>query len=630
MRQRSRTHKKLSALEDPGSQGSAFRISRRDFVISLLFGSALLRSHSEAAPQSREKPASDPLLLVSHNASLGQIVVADQPDHIGITSDYWRLDRTQTTLFAATYLQEKISKISGVSLPIIPASRARRDCALVLVGRSPLTDFVETERQNLPVEGFIIKRHLNRLAIVGEVAEIDGTSDHRAVDRGTFWGVLELLSREWDVRQYFPGDLGLAASSQERLVVATRLVKGAPHFPMRTGAFSLGLEQAIPATRSGNTTEFWSSHSCNDWYRYVPTRPELFAVDAAGGQSLDPSSPGTNRCNHLCYSTSETLEVELQRIDRFYVDHESLWEKGVEPSQKYVRLFPKDLENIYHCCCPLCRPRWNPCDSDSILSPIIFSYAKRVADTLARRYPGKRLAVGAYAGFLFPPPNLQIPDNVDVIICTVKGNMLLANPAYYEYNKGLIEAWSASLGQDPKRLFVWEYLVYPDCLAPAFYPHILKEWIQFLRGKVSGGFCNGWNPNKNPLHYRFSILNAWLWHKLLWDPDADVDNCIDAFCHDMFGPAERPMRSLFELSIASWEGAPWEKHIAAGAVSHVSNAFLYNEIFPPDIISKMEECLDSAEAASRATGVCNKRVMFFGEAFREFFRRSNDPATDRS
>lgn len=577
-----------------------------------------------ATEQNQQSTELKPLIFLDSGVGYGQIVVADVPDHIGINFSGWRLDRTRTTRYAAEFLQRYIERVTGVSLPIVTELTANPGKPLICVGRSSLTNFIEKERQTLLPEGFIIRRQGGVLAIVGEIAPSNDLLEYRGADRGTLFGVFEFLERVCGIRWYFPHEIGVVIPTSSALKVDKIDIAMNPFFPMRTGAIYYSettgeFADVLPVTRYGNTTGFYSNHTHDSWWKYLEKYPEIFAVGPDGERMTFKGGSGGNKYNHLDYSNPKVLEIDLQQIREFDEQRIRHWDLSLVPSERYVRFLPKDIENIYHCECELCKAQWTSGIDNSLLSNLIFGYSSKFAHEVKTRYPGRRLATCAYAGFLSPPSNVELQDNIDVMICTLKGNMKLVSPGHWQYTTDLVNKWLTRLGNDPKRVFVFEYLVYPISEAPMLYPNTMKRWVQFLKGKCSGGFSNGVNPKSNLMLYRFSLINGWFWHKLLWNPDADVDALLNGFCRDLFGPAEKPMKELFTLTIDRWENAPWGTEVNPGVVSLVNDKFLYQKVYPKDVIEKMKLMLKQARKEAQGSGIYAKRVEYFGEAFEMFF-----------
>lgn len=600
------------------------RVARQGFLC--LFSLLLMRV---ACAGTRKE--SKPLVLDLPGFRRAFIVVADIPGPIGKTYAGWRLDKTYSARYAAEFLQRYIKLVTGAELRIVSATQATAAPyrPWILVGKSKLTDFVEAERRKLPPEGFIIRREGTKIAIVGEIADEDDMPEYRGADRGTLFGVYEFLERVYGVRWYFPGELGVKIPRRQRVAIYNLEIKDAPVFRMRLCGLRPSREKGPlsdlhPCIRPGNTTGFWTNHTYFTWYKYADRFPEIFAVGPDGRRNTTNKPPTKNSQNHINFLHPKVLEIELQRLKEFYEKGERHWPFSLWPSSKYVRFFPRDNENVYHDCSPDSRALWTPERENSMLSEIIFGYASKLARAISEIYPGKRLAFGAYAGFLYPPLTVKMPDNADVLICTIKGNSLLVSRAHWNYNVELVTQWFEHLGKDRSRVFLWEYFCYPNHHLQ-FYPHTMKRWFQFCRDKVMGAFNNGFpNRGATEMKYRLSILNGWLWHKLLWNPDADVDALITQFCADLFGPSASAMLRAFNLCITRYETAGSKLSLNPGCCSYIPRRTLYRAIYPPEFTKELKETIAKARKAAKPYTLEGKRVEYFAEAFDEFFAEAED------
>jgi len=587
----------------------------------MCLSSSALHLHAEDPP---------PLVFDYPGFRAGWIVVADMPGHIGLNYSSWRLNRTYTTRYAAEFLQRYIELVTGRKLGIVSATHATAAPyrPWILVGKSKLTDFVETDRRKLPPEGFIIRRRDRQVAIVGEIAPDDDMPEYRGADRGTLFGVYEFLERVYGVRWYFPGELGVHVPKRQNVAVRTLDITDAPHYHMRLSGLRPATEKGPlsdlhPCIRPGNTTGFWTNHTYYNWYQYVDEHPEIFAVNADGKPNTANKPPLRNAHNHLNYLHPKVLEIDMQRLREFDETRARHWDFSLWPSSRYVRFFPRDNENVYHDCSPASQALWTPERENSTLSEIIFGYAAKFARSVGEKYPGKRLAFGAYAGYLYPPLTLKMPDNADVLICTVKGNSLLTSQAHWDHNVDVVNQWYEHLGKDRRRVFLWEYFCYPIHHLQ-LYPHVMQRWLQSCRDKVMGAFNNGF-PNRGGamMKYRLSIPNGWLWHQLLWNPDADVDALLGRFCKDLFGPAAPAMSEALNMSITQYETAGRGLSLGPGASSYIQPRTLYRAIYPKDFMTRLKAVIEKARGAAPPDTLFARRVTYFAEAFDEMFKEAD-------
>lgn len=571
------------------------------------------------------------VIFLKGGTALGQIVVADVPDPLGKMTGYttWTIDRTRNTSFAAEFLQRYIEEATGVKLPIVSEYYASQNRPLILVGRSRLTIFLEHDRRKLPSEGFIIRRRGNMVAIVGEIAPDDDLDAYRGADRGTLFGVYEFLERFCGVRWYFPGRLGIVIPKRTSLAVGEIDIKSAPYFTMRFGPIRDDPGEGFwgdkhPVSRQGNTTGFWVTHTGDKWNKYVREYPEIFAVTSDGQRNVFQGGYGTNKQNQLNLTHPKVLEIELQQFRNFYEKGIDYWGADLRPNERYVRFFPRDGMKIYHDQSPASRALWTSERHNSKLSDYVFDYVKRMANAVAVLYPGKRVATAAYTGYLLPPSHVHLPENVDIMLCTVQGNALLPNRFYWRYNSDLVDQWFEHLGRDRRRLFLWEYSVYPKNHLK-LYPHVMQRWMQRNKDKISGAFNNA--HSLKSMEYRLSTINSWLWHQLLWNPDIDVDASLAEMYRNLFGPAGPAMAGIFNLAIDRWENAKWFEEFSHSDVSWVHDHFLYNTIYSPRVRGKMQELLQQARKRAPKGSIYAERVEYYGEALDDMFKKASDYRT---
>jgi len=588
-------------------------------VLSALFG------HGKLVAEDK------PLVFDYPGFRAGWIVVADMPGHIGTNYASWRLNRTHTTRYAAEFLQRYIQLVTGEKLGIVSATHATAAPyrPIILLGKSKLTEFVEADRRKLPPEGFIIRRKDRQVAIVGEIAPEDDMPEYRGADRGTLFGVYEFLERVYGVRWYFPGELGVHIPKRKHVAVRALDITSAPHYRMRLAGLRPAIEPGPfndlhPCTRSGNTTGFWTNHTYFNWYKYVDEHPEIFSVDANGKRNVTNKAPQRNAQNHVNFLHPKVLELDMQRLKEFEETRARHWNYSLWPNSRYVRFFPRDNENVYPDMSPASRALWTPDRENSTLSEVIFGYAAKFARAVGKEYPGKRLAFPSYAGYLYPPLTVKMPDNADVLICTVKGNSLLVSKSHWDHNVDVVNQWYEHLGKDRSRVFLWEYFCYPIHHLQ-LYPHVMQRWLQVCRDKVMGAFNNGF-PNRGgySMKYRLSIPNGWIWHQLLWNPDADVDALLDRFCKDLFGPAAPAMSQALNMSIKQYETAARKLTLNPGASSYIHPRHLYGTVYPKQFMALLRAEVGKARKAAKPDSIQARRVTFFAEAFDEMFKEADE------
>ena len=241
-------------------------------------------------------------------------------------------------------------------------------------------------------------------------------------------------------------------------------------------------------------------------------------------------------------------------------------------------------------------------------SNLFFGYVKRLAEEMKRQGMKRRLAALAYAEYELAPENFELPDNVDVCVAQLRGPVIQVDPRIYDFEKKHIDAWSRLVDGRRERLAVWNYWAYPNGFsnAPMLAPHTASRWFRENVDKVSGMFIDGRAPDfKNGKGYRqLTAILLLVWHRLMWDPNTDVDAFLNRFYRDMFGPAEAPMKAFFDLEIDRWENTRWSE---VPQNSYVKEKLIHEENYPPKVVEKLQALLRKAKKLAPEGSLYRKR-----------------------
>ena len=540
----------------------------------------------------------DPLSLTRDGSPLATIVVADRPLPLLVVGGMGQ--RLLTQRYAAEELQGYIEKISGARLPIVTASEAPPHGTLILVGRSALSEDYQIQSPAKP-EGILIIDFPRGVAILGEVAPVGANNWEQEVDRGTLHAVYAFLEQFLDLRGYVSDesqdeDFGLYLPHSPTLTLVSPIeFIDAPAYAMRPGG------GYVPHPRQGSAFLFRGGHTHRGWdKRYANSHPEYFAL----------KEDGTRDLQYLCYTEPGVLERELDHIEEFY--SQGQWEfHWVSPNALYVPALPDD--------------HWTGCQGERCLalgsaSNLWFDYVRRLALAVQKRWPGKRIATHAYQSYR-SPPDFPLPENVDVMVSIELSTAVSKEPEVYEHNLELLNDWHDALGQDARRLYVWEYHDWPAAWthAPIMYPHALQRWLRAARELMSGEYIVGGGNTPQESHFMFGV-----WFKLLWNPDLDVDAYLAQYCRHFFDPAALPMEELYHLLIDRYEQTEWPGLTDDGAQSP---ALIYGQTYPPEVIDQIEQLL--AEAGAAVGALPSRSVEFDTEGWMSRYNTNKLPATYR-
>jgi hypothetical protein len=132
------------------------------------------------------------------------------------------------------------------------------------------------------------------------------------------------------------------------------------------------------------------------------------------------------------------------------------------------------------------------------------------------------------------------------------------------------------------------------------FPHKMGEDLRYLlsHGMVGTDFdacLHNWATHG---------LNYYVLAKLLWNPDADVDALIDAYCQSGFGPAAAPVKRYFARVEAITDD------IARQTSSGESRRLDITQPFTPDTVKELSNLLEQAENLADGNEPVTKRIRF--------------------
>ena len=227
----------------------------------------------------------------------------------------------------------------------------------------------------------------------------------------------------------------------------------------------------------------------------------------------------------------------------------------------------------------------------------LFELTRRAAADLQERYPNFILLGQAYLWSLRPPANVSLPDNAGVMFAPIEANW--AEPLHQGSNTDLflaerdhqsiidyLDGWS----QRSNHIWMWLYATnYAGYLQPlpTIFPMI--DTIKRLDSipQVEGVFIQDAYTTRGG---SFAALHAWVYAKLMWDPDRDADELIQQFCDGYYGPqAGAYMYQYIHALHDAWRAHPSAIHTK----THVLQPYLSAEF-----LIRADQLLQQAAAAA--------------------------------
>jgi len=208
--------------------------------------------------------------------------------------------------------------------------------------------------------------------------------------------------------------------------------------------------------------------------------------------------------------------------------------------------------------------------------PVIW-FANNVAEAIAEEFPDLLIHTFAYQYTRTAPKNIKPHKNVIVRLCTIEccfshpldGRLPQGSaPIEHKHEKCQCGTQGETLFMKDlrewsricDRLYIWDYVTnFRNYLMPFPNFAVLKTNLQIFRDLgvkgvlEQGDFAHGGGGH-------FAELQAYLQSKLMWNPDADMDTCMDEFIAGYYGTAAAPkIREYIELFQRA--AAPWHMNI---------------------------------------------------------------------
>lgn len=528
-------------------------------------------------------------------------------------------------------LTEVIRLSSGADLQVVkeppPADRAA-----IIIGDCAESRAAGIDAAALPLEGFEVKTAANRVFLVGSTAplpENKGITDVYSND-GTAWAVADFLERFVNVRWYWPTAVGgRCLTPAATLTVPPAHYRDQPVFAMRQffppygwklpqkarwfdkeplpfppgalpeGVQGIDMAPYLPLVRGGNS---WP-------YLIKVHQPQNFAANPKQWEAqkamLQKKADGSPDYNMLCYSAPETLAYLLEGCA-------DSWDRGKGGAVPWVTttcvtVSPGDYP--VDCHCAPCRKTM----AEGGPARVLALFVKRMCEEVKRRWPAKKVLFLPYWNYAECPRDMSFPDNLAVQLCADGEPMALRRQAPVRAKlEANIRAWAERAGG---RITIWDYSDRGSgwSYAPLQYPHVVQEFYQSHRDVVAGSFLNGglmadWVTTAPTLY---------VWMRVMWNPDVNVDAILDEMCRRLFGKAGNSARDLLRLMCDRWEKAEW-RAILEDAGKITDSAFA--DSWPPDVVARMKALRQQALDECKDDPVARQRLAYWGWTFDAFLK----------
>jgi len=438
-----------------------------------------------------------------------QIIIADEP--------------SAEVLVAVGELTEFLKQITGTEFPVVKGKAALSEHQ-ILVGRSTLLDEIELpiDWNALGPEGFVIRTLGKRLVIVG------------GPRRGTVNGVYTFLDEVIGCRWYTP--TFSVIPHKQTLTLSSTNIQKVPVFDMRwldrnpeqdwalrhrLNYFPKGAKEIdLKNSKFVGTNHFVSRphHTLGSDallpYAEFGEHPDLFAL--IGGERKQDGQP--------CLTNPGLLDVVVRNAKR--------WIRTEDPPGQVISISGGDHGRICECDnCKTVRQKHGDSGPEML-------FVNNVAAELEKNYPDMPVDTLAYSFTQWPPRDSIMHRNVMIRYCPIH---LCYHHAFdecdYNINKRHIMSTLKDWIRIAPRVYVWYYSLSP--YEDPFYPypniHCLSRNFKLMRDVGVKGMMiqNRFHRGTGGL----LELKDYLYVKLMWDPDFNVQKGIEEFCIACYGAA---------------------------------------------------------------------------------------------
>lgn len=309
---------------------------------------------------------------------------------------------------------------------------------------------------------------------------------------------------------------------------------------------------------------------------YDPTVREYWDTDVNGNHGSYESSGQVNFWSDL---TADTIAANVISILDEYtptVDIDCFGVNVEDFSGGYV--YPENTLPFEYAPGQFVEPN----DSD-YLSTVFYTFLNRIARQVGEKYPDITITTFAYT-IAQTPPRCDLEPNIGLVFCPITEELpfslyddeIEANAKIYSD----LETWK----EKTRNIVFYNY--YGTFVPSVRYERPIWDRLQeHFRYYVENGFTglmsegivdydqvhiwdtghghspltdvvanpNGDTPFLCSDTWRMNTLTFWLYHKLSWNPEEDIDALIEEFCDKVYGAASEPMQDYYRILEEAWE-----------------------------------------------------------------------------
>ena len=232
---------------------------------------------------------------------------------------------------------------------------------------------------------------------------------------------------------------------------------------------------------------------------------------------------------------------------------------------------PNDNDGVNdgRCYCERCREfrEKHPCPDDTEL---IWDVIADVAESVVKKHPGKYITTLAY-----PPkrqlPSRKLPSNIRVRLC-LSGPKIGLDPVNFDKEIRTIRSWHDVLGN---KVPLWTYhcVCFNDSMPGIIetYPHLIQKYVRAMKDSSEGMLMQFMG-----LTFTGKLLDTYMFHRLMRNPDLDIERELDEYFLLLYGPAHKEARQFY-AELENLFADFWNKTVPKGGKFGMSTPWKYHD-----------------------------------------------------
>jgi hypothetical protein len=466
----------------------------------------------------------------------------------------------------------------------------------------------------LPGDAYVIEAKGDVVRIVGnddDIADVakaaflpDEAPWQPCFRRGTLFGVYAFLERFAGVRMYFPGELGTCVPKVGRIAVPEGRIEEAPVFSVRRYGYADG-PVAKELLEGMDETAFKRLN----WYRLRMETAHLACCHGAKTHCLSPETWDSIYTNACAVLAAVAGRPPYQNANN-PVPHSPF----PVPHQVFDAM-PKDgFTWARHCHCDWCAKNIPFSRTDTgFATDLVWRRTVELANRLAARFPWARVSQMSYIPYVRIPTN-DIPGNVDVFVA--RRGPWAEGTAIGEREKGEVRDWHAKLG---RKVSLWNYPDKVDCWnlemkdIPQLAPRAWASYYRAVAPHVTGAFAESESDR-----WIYNYLNYYVFSRICWNPEADVEAILAEHHRLMFGAAAQEMAEFFDTLESCWMKVvshPFDTPLGPGVCKAPTEEELWTKIYSQEVLARLDALLSAAEAKVARASLEARRIALFRREF---------------